>query len=66
MKYRVTIDDDIIQSEDGEEEFDGLNGSDWEFYTYDVDEEEISLESLDPEDGDDEVVPEHRRAQGNL
>jgi Bacterial Ig-like domain/S-layer homology domain len=57
MRYRVTIDDGIIESEDGEEEFDGLSGSDWEFFTYDVDEEEISLDSLDPEDGDDEVVP---------
>jgi uncharacterized protein YpmS len=56
-KYRVTIEDGIIESDAGSEEFNGLSGSDWEFYSYAVDEEELSLDSLDPINGAEEVDP---------
>jgi hypothetical protein len=58
MKYRVTIDKGIIESDDSDYTFDGISGSEWEFYTYAADEELISLSSLDPEDGDDNVNPD--------
>lgn len=63
--YRVTIKKDIIESEDGDESFGGISGSEWEFSTFDGDE--LDLESLDPEDGEDNVDPDTRvlRAEFN-
>jgi hypothetical protein len=55
-KYRVTIEKDLIESEDGEERFGGISGSDWEFSTFDSDELEVT--GLDPEDGDNNVDPD--------
>ncbi len=63
--YRVTIKKDIIESEDGDESFGGISGSEWEFSTFDGGE--LDLESLDPEDGEDNVDPDTRvlRAEFN-
>lgn len=55
-KYRVTISKNIIESKKGEK-FDGISGADWEFSTYDVDED-LRLVSLDPGDGDSNVDPD--------
>lgn len=66
--YRVTIKKDIIESEDGDESFGGISGSEWEFSTYDDDDEEVlRLVSLDPEDGEDNADPDTRvlRAEFN-
>lgn len=57
MKYRVTIAGGIIESENGEEEFDGISGSEWEFSTFDEDEDGPELDSLNPENNEDDVVP---------
>lgn len=64
-KYRVTIGKNLIESEDGDESFDGISGSEWEFSTFD--RNELELESLDPEDGEDDVDPDTRvlRAEFN-
>jgi hypothetical protein len=58
-KYRVTIKPDIIESEDSEESFNGISGSDWEFSTFDDEnDDEVRLVSLDPDDGDSNVDPD--------
>jgi hypothetical protein len=57
MKYRVTIDDGIIESENGEEEFDGISSSEWEFSTFDEDEDGPELDSLNPENDEKNVEP---------
>ncbi len=57
MKYRVTIDDGIIESENGEEEFDGFSGSEWEFSTFDEGEDGPELDSLNPENDENNVDP---------
>lgn len=54
--YRVTIKKDIIESEDGDESFGGISGSEWEFSTFDG--SEINLTNLDPDDGDENVDPD--------
>jgi hypothetical protein len=54
--YKVTIEDDIIKAEDSDEIFEGLSGSQWEFTTGDEDEaEKVEIESLDPENGEEDV-----------
>ncbi len=54
--YRVTIDEGIIEAEDSGENFDGLDGSEWEFSTGDAEEEEdLEIVSLSPADGEDDV-----------
>ncbi|MCL5058163.1 MAG: Ig-like domain-containing protein [Actinobacteria bacterium] len=54
--YKVTIEDDIIKAEDSDEVFEGLSGSQWEFTTGDEDDvEQVKIENLDPENGEEDV-----------
>lgn len=68
-KYRVTIKKDLIESADGDESFGGISGSEWEFSTFDGDEDsdELAVASLDPEDGEENVDPDTKvlRAEFN-
>ena len=59
-KYRVTIKKDLIESKDGDEVFGGVSGSEWEFSTFDDDEDgdELALTGLDPKNGKNNVDPD--------